>query len=93
MSVPNYTRFLSDCMILDPDRQPGLPEDEIYGVYLSWCILNNEEPGSSKSLWAAMSRHGYAKQPGTAGRYLWSGLTMTGPAAVDYILASQPSLV
>ena len=91
MSVPNYTRFVSECLIQDPARQPSLSDDEIYGVYLSWFILNKEKPGSSKSLWAALSRHGHMKQPHTGGHHIWPGRTMTGPAAVDYILMSQPA--
>jgi hypothetical protein len=92
MSVPNYSRFLSDCFIQDPERQSGLPEDEIYGAYLSWCLLNGEKPGTNKSLWAEMRQQGHSPQQQAAGQYIWAGLTLTGPAAVDYILSSQPSL-
>lgn len=91
MSVPNYTRFLSECIIEDPDKQPGLLQDDIYGVYLSWCFLNGERPGSDAAFCAALEQRGYSQHGNNAGRY--PGLSMTGPAAVDYILASQPSLV
>ncbi|GAC1378467.1 MAG: hypothetical protein NVSMB43_20210 [Pseudarthrobacter sp.] len=93
MSVPNYNRFLSECFIQDPAKPSGLRDDEIYGVYISWCMLSKETPASSKSLWAALSRNGHMREPHTPGHYVWPGLTMTGPAAVDYILMSQPSLV
>jgi hypothetical protein len=91
MSVSNYSRFLSECIIPAPGRQPGLLEDEVYGVYVSWCLLNSQQPGPENALSAAMEQQGHAKQGAVRGRY--AGLAVTGPAAVDYILASQPSLV
>jgi hypothetical protein len=91
MGVSNYSRFLSECVVPAPGRQPGLLEDEVYGVYVSWCLLNGEQPGAESSLSAAMEQRGHAKHGGVRGRY--AGLAVTGPAAVDYILASQPSLV
>lgn len=93
MSVPNYTRFLSECFVENPGRQPALSEDELYGVYVSWCLLNGQQPGSTTSLWAAMDQRGHTGQQRATGRHEWPGLTMKGPAAVDYILSSQPSLL
>jgi hypothetical protein len=93
MSVPNYARFLSECFVQDIERQPALSEDEVYGVYVSWCLLNGEQPGSTSSLWAAMDQCGHSKQHRITGRHEWPGLAMRGPAAVDYILSSQPSLI
>jgi hypothetical protein len=92
MTVPSYRRFLAECIIHDPARQPGLREDEMYGVYLSWCFLNQEQPAPDAAFWAAMSDSGYKKSH-TAGRQVCPGLGMKGPAAVDYILSSQPSLI
>lgn len=91
MSVSNYSRFLSECIVQAPDRQPGLLEDEVYGVYVSWCLLNRKHPSSESALSAALEQLGHIKPAGVRGRY--AGLAVTGPAAVDYILASQPSLV
>lgn len=93
MSIPNYPRFLSECFTQDPLSQSGIPDDQMYGVYVSWCLLNGETPGSSESLWAAMSQQGHARQHVSGDRHVWTGLTMKGPAAVDYILSSQPSLL
>lgn len=31
MSTPDYSRFLSECIIHDPNEQLGLREDEMYG--------------------------------------------------------------
>lgn len=93
MSVHNFARFLSECIACAPGKQPGLSDDELYGVYLSWCFLNAETPGSDSSLGAALSQQGHVEIYGAQGRRVWPGLTMKGPAAVDYILASQPSLL
>jgi hypothetical protein len=93
MSVQNSVRFLSECIACAPGKQPGLSDDEVYGVYLSWCLLNAETPCSDGSLWAALSQQGYADTQDAPGRRVWPGLAMKGPAAVDYILSSQPSLV
>lgn len=93
MSVPNYTRFLSDCFFQDRERQPALREDDIYGVYVSWCLLNGQKPGPATSLWVAMDQRGYMNQHRETGRPEWPGLSLKGPAAVDYILTSQPSLL
>lgn len=93
MSVPNYRRFVSECFIQNFERQTALREDEIYGLYISWCLLNNEKTGPSASLWAAMEELGHRKQQDSTGSTEWPGLNITGPAAVEYILASQPSLL
>lgn len=90
MNVSNCPRFLSECIIQDSKRQTGLLQDEMYGVYLSWCFLNREDPASEDAFWAALSHLGLVKPRGST---RLPGLAMTGPAAVDYILYSQPSLV
>ncbi|MET3164053.1 UNVERIFIED_ORG: hypothetical protein ABIB19_002475 [Arthrobacter sp. UYEF10] len=40
-----------------------------------------------------MAQSGHHQRRLHAGHYFTPGLGMTGPAAVDYILSSQPSLV
>lgn len=92
MSAPSYRLFLTECLAPVPEKQPGLNDDELYGLYVSWCLLNRRKPGPTAALWAAMRREGY-RQESRGGRNLWPGLSMTGPAAVDYLLASQPSLL
>ncbi|MDQ0731150.1 hypothetical protein [Arthrobacter sp. B1I2] len=92
MSGSNYRRFLSECIVSVPGKQPGLGEDDLYGLYLSWCVLNAEEPGSATALSAAAAQEGHTQQD-IGWRREWRELSMTGPAAVDYILASQPSLI
>jgi hypothetical protein len=93
MSTPDYPRFLSECIIHDPDEQPGLRDDEMYGVYLSWCLLNQKQPAPEHAFWAAMTTRGYIQKHHSVGRHICPGLGMKGPAALDYILSSQPSLV
>ncbi|MDQ0924658.1 hypothetical protein QF038_003166 [Pseudarthrobacter sp. W1I19] len=91
MSVSNYSRFLSECIVPAPDRHSGVLAEEVYGVYVSWCLLNREKLGTESALGAAMEHEGHVKQGGVRDRY--PGLAVTGAAAVDYILASQPSLI
>ncbi|MDP9989199.1 hypothetical protein QMY03_09475 [Arthrobacter sp. KFRI-F3372] len=93
MSVGNYPKFLSECIVKDPDKDSGLRDDEMYGVYLSWCTLHGAQPGSDQAFWAAIKELGHSRNYRGDGHHVWPGLTMTGPAAVDYILASQPGLV
>ena len=93
MSVPDHTRFMSECILHDPDQQSGLRDDDVYGLYLSWCFLNQEQPGPDHALRAAMKERGHIRRNRGSSSYIWPGLAMTGPAAVDYILSSQPSLV
>ncbi|GGI03092.1 hypothetical protein ACFFGR_14500 [Arthrobacter liuii] len=58
--------------------------EEPYGLYTSWCVINQHPTGTESNFWAAMK---YRITPGC------NGLRMKGPAAADYILASYPGLV
>lgn len=93
METPDYARFVQDCIAADTLDDHRLSEDQLFGVYLSWCTLLGQTPGPCESFWAAMSRLGVHERRGNGTRYMRPGLRMTGPAALDYILASQPSLV
>lgn len=93
MTDSKYTRFLADCITAEPEEASGLTEDEMYGVYVSWCFLNRLNPATPRVFWAAMAQRGHDRRQLDAGRYFRPGLGMTGPAAVDYILSSRPSLV
>ena len=92
METPDYARFVQDCIAADTLDDHMVTEDQLFGVYLSWCTLLGQDPGPSESFWAAMSRLAVHEQRGD-GRHMRAGLRMTGPAALDYILASRPSLV
>lgn len=93
MENGDYARFVQDCIAADTLDDHMLTEDQLFGVYLSWCALLAQTPESCESFWAAMSRLGVHERRGKDHRYIRRGLRMTGPAALDYILASQPSLV
>lgn len=93
MTTMNYGHFLSDCIAVDPGEDQELAEDEMYGLYVSWCALRQQPAESSRKFWTAMSSLGHTERHRIDSRYVRPGLRMTGPAAVDYILSSRPSLV
>lgn len=93
METPDYARFVQECLAADTLDDHRLTEDQLFGVYLSWCTLYGQTAGPCESFWAAMSRLGVHERRGNDHRYTRPGFRMTGPAALDYILASQPSLV
>lgn len=93
MTTSQYARFISDCIAADGGEDHGLAEDAMYGVYISWCALDRQPPQSSTAFWTAMSDLGLHERRRISRRYIRPGLRMTGPAAVDYVLASRPSMV
>ena len=48
MTTTDYARFLTACVCADPNIEEGLADDELYGVYISWCILQCERPEPSR---------------------------------------------
>ncbi|MFC0458669.1 hypothetical protein ACFFGR_19325 [Arthrobacter liuii] len=93
METPDYARFVQESIAADTVDDHILTEDQFYGVYLSWCALQAQAPGACASFWAAMSQQGIHERGANDHGRLRPGLRMIGPAAVDYILASQPSLL
>lgn len=93
MTLSIYRRFISDCIAVDAGEDHGLTDDELYGVYISWCALHGQEIETCKAFWTAMAELGLHRRRRINRRYVRPGLRMTGPAAVDYILASRASLV
>jgi hypothetical protein len=85
MSKSHFEVFLSQSFHQERDNEAGLSPDELYGVYTSWCLLNNEEPQAPAALWAALKAHRI--------RPAHNHLIMKGPAAADYIIASAPDIV
>jgi hypothetical protein len=65
----------------------------MYGVYISWCALRLQSPEPCRAFRAGVSDLGLPERRRINRRYIRPGLRMTGPAAVDYILARRPSLV
>lgn len=92
MTSGDFARFMSDCIAADVAGDRGLTEDEMYGVYISWCVLHYVCPRTCREFWTAMSGLGLNERRRIDRRYVRPGLRMTGPAAVDYILASRPGL-
>ena len=92
MTASTYSLFLADSIAPDEPNH-GLTDDELYRVYTSWCLLRRECPTSSPAFWAAMRERGIPDRRRIAKGVIRPGLRMTGPAAADYILASQPSLI
>ncbi|MFB8369758.1 hypothetical protein ACFC25_10380 [Pseudarthrobacter sp. NPDC055928] len=92
MIASTYSLFLADS-IAPAEPNHGLSDDELYGVYTSWCLLRREFPTASPAFWTAMRERGIPDRCRIAKRVIRPGLRMTGPAAVDYILTSQPSML
>lgn len=85
MTATHFDQFFAEAVV--PDREPGLGlgRDELYGLYTSWCLLHKAEPQPPAALWEALQHSGIDPDS--------NNLSMTGPAAADYIVASAPDLV
>jgi hypothetical protein len=85
MPANHFEEFLAEAVV--PDREPGLGlgRDELYGLYTSWCLINKAQLQPPDALWVALEDHGINPDS--------NNLSMTGPAAADYIVASAPPLV
>ena len=84
MTTSHFEQFLLDATVPDKTHCP-LEPDCLYGLYTSWCLLHNITPVEDVAFRSAMERCGV--KPGRSRR------RMTGPAAMDYILASYPAPV
>ncbi|MDN4644371.1 hypothetical protein [Arthrobacter sp. PsM3] len=80
----HIVRFLAEATIAGTDDGPSLRKDQLYGLYISWCLLHDDAPHPFSGFWAALRAHRI--NPGR------SRLRMAGPAATDYILATYPAL-
>ncbi|MFE4226554.1 hypothetical protein ACFRJ8_01560 [Arthrobacter sp. NPDC056886] len=85
MATSQFDQFLQEATIQDSGSDHALGKDCLYGLYTSWCFLNQITPQAEDAFWAAMQ----AKQIHPER----TRLRMKGPAAADYILASYPALV
>jgi len=85
MPATHFEDFLAEAVV--PDREPGLGlgREELYGLYTSWCLINKAQLQSPDALWDALEERGINPDS--------NNLSMTGPAAADYIVASAPPLV
>jgi hypothetical protein len=85
MPATHFEDFLAEAVV--PDREPGLGlgRDELYGLYTSWCLIQKAALQPPEALWEALADRGIDPDN--------NNLSMTGPAAADYIVASAPPLV
>jgi hypothetical protein len=85
MPATHFEDFLAEAVV--PDREPGLGlgRDELYGLYTSWCLIQKAPLQAPEALWEALQDQGIDPDS--------NNLSMTGPAAADYIVASAPPLV
>jgi hypothetical protein len=90
MTASPFSQLLADSIATAEPGQ-GLTDDELYGVFMLWCLLRGELPAASPSL---LGRHARGRNPRPVQdrQSHPPGLRTTGPAAADYILASQSSL-
>jgi len=84
MANSQFDLFLNEATYSDHASGFTLDRDRLYGLYTSWCMINQQRLGSESTFWSAMK---HRINPGH------NGLRMKGPAAADYILASYPGLV
>lgn len=80
----HFDRFLAEALTTDRETDDGLDKGELYVLYTSWCLINQLQPESAEALWAALKSPRITPGDNT--------LAMSGPAALDYIVASSPEL-
>ena len=81
--------FLNECVARDPDAD-GLSVEELYGLYLSWCGLAGTTPVRGRAFRAGLRAADI--RPGRRGDRC-PGLTMSGPAARDYLVHRELPLL
>jgi hypothetical protein len=80
----HFDRFLTEALTDDRETDGGLDQEELYGLYTSWCLINQSQPEPAEALWAALEGRRIKPEDNT--------LAMSGPAALDYIVSSSPDL-
>jgi len=85
MPATHFEQFLAEAVVADREPGLGLRRDELYGLYTSWCLLHKAALQPAAALWEALQDAGINPDS--------NNLSMTGPAAADYIVASAPDLV
>jgi hypothetical protein len=82
--MSHFDDFLREATSSEPGSDSGLSTEGLYGLYMSWCALSECPPEPPKALCEALAARGI--MPGR------NTLSMTGPAAADYIVSSAPDL-
>ena len=81
----HFDLFLQEATTVEEQSDSALGRECLFGLYTSWCFLNQSTPRSETAFWTAMRVRGIHPNR--------NQLRMKGPAAADYILASSPALV
>ena len=84
MAHSHFDTFLQEATYLDSTSDTTIDPDRLYGLYTSWCFINQQPLGAEAAFWAAMEARINTRH---------IGLRMKGPAAADYILTSYPELM
>lgn len=82
MAPSHFDAFLTEATYPDPSTEARFDPDRLYGLYTSWCFINQQPLSPEDLFWEAI---GDRAAPGN--------LRMKGPAAADYIIASYPKLL
>jgi hypothetical protein len=85
MTATLFDRFVAEALTTDRETDTGLNPDELYGLYTSWSLIHKTQPETPEALRAGLQALGIDPDN--------NELSMTGPAAADYILASAPNLI
>jgi hypothetical protein len=83
MATSHFTTFLEEATVPDFDTDCPLSADCLYGLYVSWCVLNGRDAEPDFTFRAAMHCRDVDVHD--------SRLRMVGPAAAEYILSSYPA--
>ena len=89
MAKTSLEDFLTECVARDPEGD-GLSMAELYGLYLSWCVLEGSTPVGDKAFRAGLLAANI--RPSHRGGRC-PGLRMAGPAAGDYLVHRELPLV
>jgi hypothetical protein len=84
MAASHFEQFLDESTVPEFDTDCPLTSDALYGLYISWCLLQDLEPAQDVTFRAGMYQCSVDVHD--------TRLRMTGPAAADYILASCSSM-
>lgn len=85
MTTTHFELLVAEALTTERETDTQLTPDELYGLYTSWCLINQTQPEPPAALWASLMELGIDPED--------CELAMTGPAAADYIVASAPSLI
>ena len=83
MAPSHFTTFLAEATVPEFDTDCPLTADCLYGLYVSWCVLQGIDARPDVTFRAAMHCRDVDVND--------SRLRMVGPAAADYILSSYPT--